>query len=114
MGQVAPVMAGQQWTNGAVLQHLAPSELAKYAEPRDRDPAERKHVDQIAESIKRQGYRVRQHDSHPSRPDLSSHIRLYHTDEGSFLSNGNHRVAALVRSGYSKKVPVMVKDLRSG
>lgn len=104
-------VAGEQFGGRDAMMH--PSELLPFAEDRLRDPYQRAHVEKIAESIKRQGYRGQQHDSHVTRPDLSSHIHLAHTDEGSFVMNGNHRVTALGLAGYSKKVPVRVTDLRT-
>lgn len=91
---------------------MRPSELLPFAADRT-NPYDQQHVSRLAEKISRQGYRGGQHDSHVTRPDQSSHIHVTHTDEGSFLMNGNHRVHAMNQIGYDKKVPVRVTDLRT-
>lgn len=100
---------GQQF--GGALQKMRPSELLPYAEDRTTDPVMRQHVESLAEKIGRQGYRGKQHDAY--KPQQSSHIHLAHTDSGSFVMNGNHRVAAMALAGYDKPVPVRVTDLRT-
>lgn len=92
---------------------MSPSELLPLAQDRVSDPRDRAHVQDIAGRIKKQGYRSAQHDSNPTRPDLSSHIWVVRTDDDSWVENGNHRVHALGLAGYSKKVPVRLTDLRT-
>lgn len=92
---------------------MRPAELLPLAADRLSDPRQREHVEDIAESIKRRGYLAGKHDSHSSRPKQSSHIHVVHTDDSSWVENGNHRVHALGLAGYSKPVPVRVTDLRT-
>ena len=105
----APVSPEQFTRPGYVM--MRPSELAKYAEDRTSDPYQERHVAELAQRISRQGYRAKQHQHW--RNDLDSSIHLVHLDDGtSFLNNGNHRVVAMNRIGYDKRVPVRVSDFR--
>jgi ParB-like chromosome segregation protein Spo0J len=102
-------VAGQQW--GSSFTKMKPSELLPLAGDRTSDPNQRAHVEEIAASIKRSGYQAKKHDAF--EPKLSTHIHVVHTDEESYVWNGNHRVAALGLAGYTKPVPVRVSDFRS-
>lgn len=85
------------------------------AEDRLSDPASRKNVEALADSFRRVGYQTRKHggmsgDMHhypPSQP-----ITVIHSDSGSSLWNGNHRVHAANMAGLDT-LPVLVKDYRT-
>lgn len=98
---------------------MHPSELLPHAEhyPAD-NPGAQNIVDGLAASISRIGYKPAKYSGAAADPNLStkdkpsSPIRLVHEDWGSYLRDGNHRVHALNRAGYDKKVPVSVLDRR--
>ena len=97
------------------VQRMMPSELTPYAEDRTSDPGMSRNVDALAKKITTRGYRPSMHggmsgDTHSYPP--SEPITLVHDTAGSYLWNGNHRVAALNRANYPRKVPVLVKDFR--
>lgn len=100
---------GNQFGQKVVM--MRPSELAAYAEDRTSDLHQKRHVEDLAAKISRQGYRGKQHD-HPVLA-RSNHIHLVHTNDESFLNNGNHRVAAMTQIGYDKPVPVRLSDFRT-
>lgn len=95
---------------------MAPSELLPHVEGYRTGTGEgQRHVDTLAQSINAQGYQPRRHggmsgDTRTSPP--SAPITLVHENAGSYLLEGNHRVAALNQAAYPKKVPVLVKDYR--
>lgn len=87
---------------------MRPSQLVAHAGDRS-DKMSQAKVNVIADSIGRRGYRASMHN------DADSHIHLQHTDGYPYtqLTEGNHRVHAMVKAGYDKPVPVRVSDTRT-
>ena len=96
--------------------HMPVAELSQYADPSHlTDPASKRNVNQLATSMEKVGYQTRKHngmsgDTRSSTP--SSPITLVHSDLGTSLAEGNHRVHAAGIAGL-KKLPVLVKDFRT-
>lgn len=94
---------------------MAPSELLPHVE-RYRTDTGQQHVDALAKEISAKGYQPARHggmsgDTRSFPP--SSPITLVHENAGSYLLEGNHRVAALNQAAYPKQVPVLVMDRRA-
>jgi 8-oxo-dGTP pyrophosphatase MutT (NUDIX family) len=101
------------------VERIHPRDLLPYAQReawRMQDPAGRRHISDLAEKIRQQGYKPSLHggmsgDTHSYPP--SHPITLVHDDDQSWLWNGHHRTFALNEAGYDKPVPVLVKDFRT-
>lgn len=81
---------------------MRPSELLPFAQDRSDKMAQAK-INYLADSISQHGYRARQ-----MRGNRAP-ITLDHSGPRSALTEGNHRVHAMVRIGYDRPVPVEVK-----
>lgn len=97
------------------MAHMTPEELLPHAIDRTSHPSDKRNVDEIAASMQKIGYQTRKHngmsgDVHHYPPSMP--ITLVHSDLGSSLWDGNHRVHAALQAGV-EKLPVRVHDYRT-
>jgi len=84
------------------------------------EPGQRRNVEQIAESFRRYGPNSPTRGGNFLKREYGNYVgslehkpvTLWHTDQGSFVEPGNHRVHAAVLAGV-EHLPVVVKDRRS-
>ncbi len=96
------------------------ADLLPHASDRTSDPRMRRNVEQIAESFRRFGpnsparggrFLLREYGNHVGSMEHAP-VTLWHTDEGSFVEPGNHRVHAAALAGL-EHLPVEVRDRRT-
>ena len=102
-----PQQHEQLAVSGRRMEWMRPSELQPHADTDIyKDGGQDDHVDRLATSIARRGYRK-------SDLGIRDHIHLYQGDDVTALVQGNHRVHAMTKIGYDKPVPVVVSDRRT-
>lgn len=107
MGAVHGVVSHRQF--GGDLTTMPAARLQQYASPRDSDPVARGKVTRLAGKIKANGYKPQ---PDPETGEIE-YPHLVHTNDGSFLWNGNHRAAAVLEAGYRGRIPIEVSDWRT-
>ena len=121
MGDTGAVSAAEHLQPRQFVRRMQPSELLPFAKDRTSNPTMNRNVDDLAKQITSRGYRPGSHGGMSGDPDSyppSEPITLVHDKPmseggwGSYVAQGNHRVAALNRANYPKSVPVLVRDLR--